>query len=416
MDIVLKKKHPVIRYKYYILFGTAVLILIAYLLFSASGPSKLRYDTENLQIVEAQQGKFMEYVDLEGFAQPKMTIKLNISEAGLVDRIVAEDGSMLNKGDTILVLKNPDLQKTIEDESDELEKKRVAHQEKVLQMERKSSELRRTILKTIYDLERLSKQYNLDQEEFQMGIKSKAQLDVASDEYNFQQKNTTMLLEELKQDSLMNAIQISLMESDLNREEKRFLRSKERLDNLIVRAPITGQLGYLSAIPGERISVGNNIGEQKVINDLKLSTKVSEYYIDRITIGLPATVVYQTKKFGLKITKINPEVKERTFDVDLVFTGEAPDNIRIGKTYRIQIELGQPEDALIIDKGNFYQTTGGQWVFKLDKSGKKAIRTNIVVGRQNPSQYEILEGLETGDKVIISGYNNFGDVQELILD
>jgi multidrug efflux pump subunit AcrA (membrane-fusion protein) len=415
MDIQLKKKHPVIKYKYYILTGLVVTALIIYILISMGGPSKLRYEVENLQIAEIKQGKFLEYVDLEGIAQPKMTIKINVDETGIVDSIVAEEGSMLTQGDIILILKNLELQRTIEDEKDELEKKRVSHEEKLLAMERKSSELRRQTLKTVYDLERLTKQYNLDKEEYQMGIKSKSELDVASDEFNFQNKNTTMLLDELKNDSLMNNIQAELMENDMGREEKRYLRSRERLDKLTVRAPISGQLSFINAVYGERINSGASIGEQKVINHLKISTKVSEYYIDRISIGLPATVIYQNKKFRLKITKINPEIKERMFEVDLVFINEVPDNIRIGKTYRIQIELGQPEDALIMDKGNFYQSTGGQWIFKLDKTGNKAIRTNILVGRQNPSQYEVLEGLSEGDKVIISGYSSFGDAQELVL-
>jgi multidrug efflux pump subunit AcrA (membrane-fusion protein) len=415
MDIQLKKKHPVIKYKYYILTGLVVTALIIYILISMGGPSKLRYDVENLQIAEITQGKFLEYVDLEGIAQPKMTIKINVEETGIVDSIVAEEGSMLTQGDIILILKNLELKRSIEDEKDELEKKRVAHEEKLLAMERKSSELKRLTLKTVYDLDRLTKQYKLDQEEFQMGIKSKAELEVTSDEFNFQNKNTIMLLDELKNDSLMNNIQSDLMINDMNREEKRYLRSHERLDKLIVRAPISGQLSFINAVYGERIISGASIGEQKVINHLKINTKVSEYYIDRISIGLPATVIYQNKKFRLKITKINPEIKERMFEVDLVFINEVPDNIRIGKTYRIQIELGQPEDALIMDKGNFYQSTGGQWIFKLDKTGNKAIRTNILVGRQNPSQYEVLEGLSEGDKVIISGYSSFGDAQELVL-
>jgi RND family efflux transporter MFP subunit len=415
MDIQLKKKHPVVKYKYYIMTGMAIIALVIYIMISMGGPSKLRYDADNLQIVEVKRSKFMEYVDQEGIAKPKMTIKVNSLENGTVDSIVAEEGSMLKQGDIIIILKNIELQRIIEDERDELMKKRVAYEEKLLQMERNSSQLKRGILQTVYDLERLNKKYKLDQEEFQMGIKSKAELDVASDEFNFQQKNTTMLLDELKNDSLMSSIQAELMDSDMKREEKRYERSRERLDNLIVRAPIDGQLGFISAIYGERIGAGTSIGEQKVIDDLKINTKISEYYIDRVSIGLTATVTYLNKKYRLRITKLNPEIKDRMFEIDLVFIDEIPDNIRIGKTYRVQIELGQPEDALIIDKGNFYQKTGGQWIFKVTKSGNKAIRTSITVGRQNPGQYEVLDGLDEGDKVIISGYDNFGDAQELML-
>ncbi|MDR1182468.1 MAG: efflux RND transporter periplasmic adaptor subunit, partial [Bacteroidales bacterium] len=194
MDIQLKKKHPVVKYKYYIIAGAVIIAFIVYLSIMMGGPSKLRYSLENLQIVEVRQGKFMEYVDLEGIAQPKMTIKINTLEGGTLDSIVAEEGSMLKQGDIILILKNIELQRTIEDERDELLKKRVNYKEKVLEMERRSSALKRSILTTVYDLDRLDKQYKLDQEEFQLGIKSKAELEVASDEYNFKQKTTTMML------------------------------------------------------------------------------------------------------------------------------------------------------------------------------------------------------------------------------
>lgn len=415
MDIAIKKKHPIKKYKYHIIIGAILLIILIYFFISSLGGSRLRYDAENIQISEVKQNKFLDYLDVEGIAQPKMTVKLNSLENGTVERIVAEEGSMLKKGDTILILNNPELIRTIEDELDELEKQRVSYQDKDLQMRRKSSELKRNTLKTVYDLERLGKQYNLDKEEFQIGIKSKAQLEVASDDYNFNQENAKLLLEELKHDSLMNLIQTDLMRNDLTREEKKYMRSRDRLDNLIVRAPVSGQLSFISVIPGERVTSGNSIGELKVIEDIKISTMVSEYYIDRIAIGLPASITYQNKKYTLKITKINPEIKDRQFQVDLVFIDEKPDNIRIGKNYRIQIELGQPEDALVMAKGNFYQATGGQWIFKLNSSGDKAIRTSITIGRQNPLQYEVLGGLQAGDKVVISGYDNFGDAQELIL-
>lgn len=415
MDIKLEKKHPLKKYKYHIGGGFLLFCLIVYVIIKGVGPSSLRYDAENLQVSVVKKDKFMEYLDVEGIAQPRLTVKLNSMEDGLVDRIIAEEGSSLKRGDTILVLTNVELLRTIDDERDDLEKQQVSYQEKVLQMERKTSELKRNTLKTVYELERLSKQYNLDQEEFKLGIKSRAQLDVASDDYTFNKKSSKLMLEELKHDSLSNIIQTDLMRNDIKREEKKYLRSKERLDRLIVRAPVSGQLSFVSVIPGERVVGGSSIGEMKIIDEPKITTKVSEYYIDRISIGLPAFVMYQDKRFALKITKINPEIKDRLFEVDLVFTEEIPDNIRIGKSYRIQIELGLPEDALVVDKGSFYQATGGQWIFKLDKSGNRAKRVEIGVGRQNPRQYEVLNGLQEGDRVIVSGYDNFGDVQELIL-
>jgi RND family efflux transporter MFP subunit len=416
MDIPIKKKHPLIKYRYYIIGAVLFFAFVVYVIISGTGPRRIRFSEENLEITEVRQGKFLEYVDVEGIVKPIQTIKLNALEYGTVERIVAEEGSLLKQGDTILILINPELNRTVGDEKDELEKKRISYEEKRLEMERKSSQLKRQTMETTYRLDRLSKQYKLDQEEYQIGIKSKAQLDVASDDYTFNQKNTEMLLEELRHDSLTNLIQTELMKSDLQREEKRFSRSRERFDNLIIKAPLSGQLSFLNVIWGERVSAGSSIGELKIIDQFKIHTRISEYYIDRIAIGLPAIVVYQNKKYPLRITKINPEVKDRQFDVDLVFIDEQPDNIRIGKNYRIQIELGQAEDALIILRGDFFQSTGGQWIFKLNNAGNKAVKAQISIGRQNPQQYEILDGLNEGDRVIITGYDNFGDAAEVVLN
>ncbi len=416
MDRPIEKKPFMVKYRYYLLGGSILVALLVYLTVTSMRSMKmLRYNAENIQVAEVEQSKFLEYLSVEGLAQPKLTVKVNSLEGGIVEEIIAEEGSMLAKGDTILIIRNPDFVRTIEDERDNLEKQQISYEEKSIQMKRRSSELKRTTLKTLYDLERMSKQYNLEQEEYKIGIKSKAQLEVATDDYQFNQRNAQLLLEELKHDSLMNTIQTELMKNDLKREQLRFQRTEERLDNLVVRSPIAGQLSYISVIPGERVSAGSNIGELKVVEDIKLSTRISEYYIDRISLGLSATVIYQEEKFALKIIKINPEIKDREFAVDLVFMDKVPENIRIGKSYRLQIELGLPEDALVVKKGNFYQSTGGQWVFKVNESGTKAMRTPITVGRQNPLQYEILEGLSAGDQIIISGYDNFGDAQELVL-
>ncbi|GHT75709.1 ABC transporter permease [Bacteroidia bacterium] len=388
---------------------------LIYVITGSLGPSRLRYDADKVETAEVHQDKFMEYMDAEGTVQPKLTIRLNSLETGSVQRIVAEDGSLLKAGDTILVLTNPELIRTIEDERDELAKQQIGYREKQIQMERKTSELKRQSLETTYKLDRLSKENGLNKEEYTIGIKSKAQYEVAEDEFAFTKESTRLMLEELRHDSLLNTIQTDLMRNDLTREEKRFERSRERLDNLIVRAPVSGQLSFVSVIPGERVAAGTNIGELKVIDQIKISTRVSEYYIDRVTVGLPATIIYQNEKYPLKITKINPEIRDRSFEVDLVFTGQMPENVRIGKSYRVQVEFEQAEEAIVIPRGNFYATTGGQWIFKLNSAGDKAVKTSITIGRQNPRQYEVLSGLKPGDKVLVSGYDRFGDAAEIIL-
>ena len=415
MDIKLKKKPWYIRYRYYLLACGAFVIFLIYVISLSLGPRKLRVESDNIQIAEVRNGKFLEYVDVEGLVQPILTIKVNTREAGSVERIVTEEGSMMKKGDTILVLTNPDLLREIEDQRDEWENQRYSYKEREIEMEQKSLTLKQQALQTQYEMSRLQKSFGLEKEEYKMGIKSKAQLEVSEDEYNYNLKKTALQTESLKHDSAMTVVRKDLLRNELERGQKKFLRSMDRLEGLIVRAPIAGQLSYVNATPGQQVSSNSNIAEIKVLDQFKIHTQLSEYYIDRITTGLPATVNYQGKKYPLKITKVVPEVKDRMFDVDLVFTAEMPENVRVGKSFRVQIELGQPEDALVMPRGNFYQATGGQWIYKVNTSKDKAVRVPLTIGRQNPQQYEITEGLQDGDLVIVTGYDTFGEAEELIL-
>ena len=413
MDIKLEKKPWYIRYRAYLLAGGAFIIFLIYVISLSLGPRKLRIEGDNIQIAEVKNGKFMEYVDVEGLVQPILTIQVNTRESGSVDRIVAEEGTLLKKGDTILVLSNPDLLREIEDQRDEWENQRYSYKEREIEMEQKSLALKQQALQAQYEMNRLQKSFGLEKEEFKMGIKSKAQLEVSEAEYNYNLKKTALQMESLSHDSAMTIIRKDLLRNEMERGQKKYLRSMERLEGLVVRAPINGQLSYVKATPGQQVGSNSNIAEIKVLDQYKIHTQLSEYYIDRITTGLPATVNYQGKKYPLKITKVVPEVKDRMFDVDLVFTAEMPENVRVGKSFRVQIELGQPEDALVMPRGNFYQATGGQWIYKVKDD--KAIRVPLTIGRQNPQQYEVTEGLQAGDLVIVTGYDTFGEAEELIL-
>ena len=415
MDIKLEKKPWYIRYRYYLMAGGAFILFLIYVISLSLGPQKLRIDADNIQLAEVKNGKFMEYVDVEGLVQPILTIKVNTREAGSVERIVAEEGTPMKKGDTILVLTNPDLMRDIEDQRDEWENQRYSYREREIEMEQKSLTLKQQSLQAQYEMNRLQKSFGLEKEEYQMGIKSKAQLEVSEDEYNYHVKKTELQMESLRHDSTMTVVRKELLRNEMERGQKKYLRSMERLEALVVRAPIDGQLSYVNATPGQQVSSNSNIAEIKVLDQFKIHAQLSEYYIDRITTGLPATVNYQGKRYPLKITKVVPEVKDRMFDVDLVFTGEMPENVRVGKSFRVQIELGQPEDALVMPRGNFYQATGGQWIYKVNASKDKAVRVPLTIGRQNPQQYEVSEGLQAGDLVIITGYDTFGEAEELIL-
>lgn len=383
------------------------------------GKGRVRVARSNVDLVdtiaEVKNDKFMEYVDVEGLVQPILTIKVNTREAGSVDRIVGEEGNMMKQGDTLLILTNPDLIRSIEDQRDEWEKQRITYKEKEIEMEQKSLTLKQQTLQAQYEMERLRKSFGLDKEEFKMGIKSKAELQVSEDEYKYKLKNTALQMESLKHDSSVTLIRKELLKNDLERESKKLKRAEERLEDLIIKAPIGGQLSFVKVTPGQQVASGESIAEIKVLDQYKIHTSLSEYYIDRITTGLPATVNYQGKRYPLRITKVVPEVKDRMFDVDLVFTGEMPENVRVGKSFRVQIELGQPEQAIVIPRGNFYQSTGGQWIYKINPSKTKAVKVPLNIGRQNPLQYEITEGLQPGEFVIITGYDTFGDAEELIL-
>lgn len=415
MYIKIEKKPWYIRHRYYLLGGTAFVIFLIYVISLSFGPRKLRIETDNIQIAEVKNDKFMEYVDVEGLVQPILTIKINTREAGSVERIIGEEGTMMEKGDSILVLSNPDLLRSIEDQRDEWEKQRITYKEKEIEMEQKSLTLKQQTLQTQYEMNRLTKSFALDKEEYKMGIKSKAQLEVSEDEYNYKLQNSALQMESLRHDSAVTLIRKDLLKNDLEREQKKFTRSLERMNNLVVTAPIAGQLSFVKVTPGQQVASGESIAEIKVLDQYKIHTSLSEYYIDRITTGLPATINYQGKRYPLKITKVVPEVKDRMFDVDLIFTGEMPDNVRVGKSFRVQIELGQPEQAIVIPRGNFYQVTGGQWVYKVNASKTKAIKVSLTIGRQNPQQYEITEGLQPGELVVVTGYDTFGDAEELIL-
>lgn len=415
MDIKLEKKPWYIRYRYHIIGGALLLIGLIYVIVLASGPSRLRISSDEIMIEEVRNDDFMEFVDVEGVVHPILTIVVNSREAGNVDRIVGEEGSLLKKGDTILTLTNPNLLRDIEDQQDEWEKQRISYQEKALEMEQKSLTLKQQTLEAEYELNKIRKSFSLEKEEYAMGIRSKAQLEVSEDEFRYKTESTRLKLKSLQSDSAMTIIRKELLLNDFNREEKKLLRSRQRMEDLVVRSPLDGQLSFVKVTPGQQVTAGENIAEVKVMDQFKINTSISEYYIDRVTSGLPATITYQGKRYTLKVSKVIPEVKDRLFEVDLVFTGEMPENVRLGKSYRVQIELGQPEKTIVIPRGNFYQQTGGQWIYKVNADKTKAVKVPLTIGRQNPRQYEVTDGLQPGEFVIVSGYDKFGGAEVLEL-
>ena len=416
MDIQLKPKPWYIKYRYYIVAGVAFLAFVVYVITLIVGPRQLSIDAENYKIVEVENGHFLEYVDVEGITQPILTLQINTMESGFVSRIVAEEGAILNEGDTILVLTNPELLRSIEDEHDSWQNSQRNYREQEIEMEQKSITLRQQALDASHQMARLDKSLKQSREEYRMGIKSKAELEVEEEEYEYQKQKTQLQMQSLRHDSIATRLRREMVVANREAEDKKLSRANNRTNGLVVRAPISGQLSYLAVTPGQQVSMGMSIGQIKDLSQYKVHTSLNEYYIDRITTGLPAKISYQDKTFPLSISRVVPEVKERSFDVDLVFSGQKPSNIRLGKSYRVQIELGKPERAIIIPRGDFYQHTGGRWIYRLSSDGKKATKVEIEIGRQNPQHYEIVSGLNEGDRVIVSGYDKFGDVEELVIE
>ena len=317
MYIKLEKKPWYIRYRYYLAGGAVLLAGMIYVMILAAGPRRLRIDPDVVQVAEVRHADFMEYVDVEGVVQPILTLIVNTREAGNVERIVAEEGSLMKKGDTILTLVNSDLMREIEDQRDEWEKQRISYEEKEIEMEQKSLTLKQQTLDATYELNKIRKSFALEEEEYKMGIRSKAQLEVSADEYKYKTESTRLKMQSLRSDSVMTVIRKELLRNDRDRERKKLERSLRRVEDLVVRAPLDGQLSFVKVAPGQQVSAGENIAEIKVMSQFKIHTSLSEYYIDRVTTGLPAAITYQGKRFSLRVTKVVPEVKDRAFEVDL---------------------------------------------------------------------------------------------------
>lgn len=271
MDKPLPKRSVWVRYRLYLWAITVFCAFIVFVIYNLSGVKKLRIDANKLGIAKVEQAKFLDYVDAEGIVQPILTIKLNVLEAGMVQQLVAEEGAMLRKGDTILVMNNPELTRIIEEQEDEWQKQRILYQERRLEMDQKTILLKQQTLQAEFELNRLAKDFQLGEEEFRMGVKSKAQLEVQREEYTFKARSTALLMDGLRQDSSATCLRRELMENDLDRARKNRLHAGNRLDNLVVRAPMDGQLSFLNVTLGQRVGQAENIGEIKVMDNYKLN-------------------------------------------------------------------------------------------------------------------------------------------------
>lgn len=416
MDVKLPPKKWYVKYRIHIVAGLLGLALIVLLIKVSTGPRVIRISAESVQTGTVTVGEFSEYVNAEGTLQPIQTLKIYTREGGFVERIVAQDGAMLHKGDTILILSDPDLERTIQDARNQWRKQDRSFRTQIIEMQQRDISLQRSIMQTQYELGRLEKQHALDQEEYKMGFKSKAQLEVADDEYRYKLKSTQLEIESRRQDSVLNVIKREAMQDELEDARRQLARSEARLKDLVITAPADGQLSGLSLEPGLKVGAGSAIGDVKRMDAFRMKLSINEYYIDKIEVGCPATITYEKKTYPMVVSGTVPEIKNGSFELYLVFTDSIPDNARIGKSYQARIELGGQAQSVMVPKGNFYNYTHGQWVFRLNAQGNRAIRVPVSIGRQNPRQYEVLEGLEPGDVIITTGYDRIADADEVVLE
>ncbi len=416
MDVKLPPKKWYVKYRIHIVAGILAAGLIGMLIKVSTGPKIIRINSDSVQTATVQSGEFSEYVNAEGTLQPIQTIKVYTREGGFVESVLVQDGALVHKGDTLMILSDPELQRTIETARESWRKQNRSYRTSMIEMDQRRLSLAQSILQTKYELKRLEKEHNLAQEEFRMGIRSRAQLDVADEEYNYKMETVRLQLESRRQDSVLNAIRQEALQDELAEAQRQLRKTEERLNDLIVTAPADGQLSGLSLEPSQRISSGTAIADIKRMDQFRMRLSINEFYIDKITVGQPATITYEKKTYPMTISSTVPEIKSGSFDIYLVFTDSLPDNARIGKSYQARIEMGGQAQSIIVPKGNFYNYTHGSWVFKVNTQHTHAVRVPVSIGRQNPRHFEILEGLNPGDEIIITGYDRISDADEVVLN
>jgi len=415
MDIQLKKKKGIQKKHIPYLAGGIVLLLAFGWLIFGNHNSKYNVDRSKIMIQAATKGEFNDYIRINGQVEPINTIQLSAVEGGMVAEKVAEEGSMVRKGDIIVRLTNSNLNLEILNSEAELAEKQNFLRNTQVTMEQDRLSLNKDKLQLDLDIERKKRKYEQYQNLFDEKLVSREDYLQAKEDYDYAVKNMALVIERQKQDSIYRKIQIDQMEESLTNIRKNIILVRQRVDNLNVKSPVDGQLGLLDVEIGQTVATGARLGQISVLSDYKIDALIDEHYIDRVKNGLTATFERQDKTYNLIVRKVYPEVRDKQFKTDFVFDGERPDNIRTGQTYYINLQLGQPSEAVLIPRGAFYQNTGGQWIYVVSADGNKAVRRNIKIGRQNPLYYEVLSGLEAGEQVVTSGYDSYGDAQELVI-
>lgn len=414
MDRQIEKKSFLRRYAWIIAAAAAFAALLVWIVLGTTA-STMTVDATDITISDVTRGKFDDYVRLNGQVLPIQVVQISPEEGGIVREKVVEEGTRVRKGDVILRLSNSNLDLQILNAEAELAEKQnlLRNTQVAMQQDRLNNRTEQATLDT--DCDRKRRAYEQNARLYKERLISKEVYLQSREDYKLARRKQSLISQRLKQDSLYRHVQMAQMEDNLDNMRKNVLLVRDRKNKLEVRSAIDGELGLLDVELGQNIAAGQNIGQINDLSDFKVQAQIDEHYIDRVRPGLSASFSRDGKTYRLRVRKVYPEVRNGTFRTDFVFVGERPAQMRSGQTYYVELALGKSQQATLIPRGTFFQTTGGNWIFVLDKSGRKAYRRNISIARQNPQYYEVTDGLEPGERVITSGYEAFKDNEVLVI-
>lgn len=406
--IIEKKKGPTPKQIVLVALGALVIGLIVKMALSAS-VSVYKTDISKVMLGNVEKTDFKDYISIVGSVAPSTTIFLSADEGGKVQEKLIEEGEMVKKGDVIFRMVNNDLNLQIMNAESQLAYQANELRNTLINMDQQKINNKRNLLDIDFQIMKLKRAYEQNKVLYDEGNVSAEDFTRSREDYEYAVKERELRYEQMVQDSIFRENQRTQMNASLKNMQANLSIVRQRLEDLNVKAPADGQLGTLDIEIGQNIGQGQQFGQLNIIDSYKVTAQVDEHYIDRVKKDLHATFERQERQFSVKVKKVYPEVRDGKFQIDMQFGDTAPDNLRTGQTYHIKLELGQSTESVVIPRGGFFQATGGQWIFVLDPSGKFATRRNIKIGRQNALYYEVLEGLNPGEKVIVSDYSAFGD-------
>lgn len=399
------------------LYAVGVLAIgwVAMNMYKDSGTSRLNVEIDRLLIDTISKGVFQEFIPISGAVQPIKTVFIGAIEGGRVEEIFVEDGGFVKKGQPILQLSNSDLQVSYLNQEANIVSQINSIRNTSIMMEQQSLNLQEQALDVTYRIDQLDKRVKRNSQLYKDNIISKVEFEEAEDEYEHLLRRKVLLRKNVIKDSMFQQFQGEQMESTLDLMQRNLAISRKSLDNLTVKAPIDGQLSSLDKEIGELISKGEKLAQIDLLDNFKVTARIDEYYVSRIFLGQEGSFTFANEVHDLVIKKIYPDVQNGSFEVDLVFTSTPPKTIKRGQTLSIKLALSDETQAMLLERGSFYQATGGNWAYVIDPETGNAKKRSIKVGRQNPTYYEVLEGLKIGDVVITSSYDNYNEKDELIL-